>query len=171
LVARRIFDAVSTATAVMIRPYRADDFDACRICVAELQDVGRAIDPRLRLGDSMAEAYLEQMQARCQKFSGAILVADHGGGVVGFVMVLARVPFESLDEPPGSGAWIAELVVRSGFRGKGIGRALLQAGERYAWDAGATELRIGVMSENRRARELYLEEGFKPYSEVLAKIR
>ncbi len=54
---------------------------------------------------------------------------------------------------------------------QGIGRALLHAGERYAWETGATDLRIGVMSENRKARDLYLAEGFAPYSEVLAKIR
>ena len=160
---------MNAVAAITIRPYRDDDADACRTCVVELQDVEREIDSRLRPGESMADAYLEQMHVRCREHGGVLLVAEHGAAVVGLVLVLAHVPFDSLDEPPGSCAWIAELVVRSGLRGQGIGRTLLQAAERYARESGATELRIGVLSDNRPARALYLDEGFKPYSESLAK--
>ena len=152
-----------------IRQYRHADGDACRACVVELQDAERQVDPRLRTGDSMADEYLLQMHARCRDYAGTILVAEHADAIAGLVMVLTRVPFESLDEPPTDYALIAELVVRAGFRGLGIGRALLQAGERHARESGATELRIGVLSNNRAARQLYLAEGFAPYSETLAK--
>ena len=142
---------------------------ACRACVVELQDAVREIDPRLRPGEAMADAYLEQMHARCRASSGAIFVAEQAGVVVGLVMVLARVPFESLDERPGDYALVAELIVRTGFRGQGIGRALLHTAERYARDAGATELRLWVLSLNHSAKELYFDEGFATYGELLAK--
>jgi GNAT superfamily N-acetyltransferase len=61
-----------------------------------------------------------------------------------------------------------EIVVRSGFRGQGIGPTLLQAGERHVSEAGATDLGIGVLSDNRPARALYIDEGFTPYIEILA---
>lgn len=117
----------------------------------------------------MADEYLRQMHARCRDYAGTILVAEHNESVVGLVMVLGRVPFEALDEPPGDCAWVAELVVRASVRGRGIGRALLQAAERVARDAGAAELRIAVLSANRPARQLYLDEGFALHLETLAK--
>lgn len=152
-----------------IRPYQPTDADACRPCVVELQDSEREFDSRLRIGESMADDYFQQMHARCRDHAGTILVAEHADAVVGLVMVLARVPFEELDEPPGDYALVAELVVRAGFRGLGIGRALLKAAERYAREAGAGELRIRVLSDNRTARQLYLNDGFVPYLETLTK--
>jgi GNAT superfamily N-acetyltransferase len=152
-----------------IRPYEHDDVAACRACVVELQDAERRLDPRLRSGDSMADEYLRQMHERCRDYAGTIFLAEHADTVVGLVMILTHVPFESVDEPPGAYALVAELVVRAGFRAQGIGRALLHAAERHASDNGATELRIGVLSSNLPARQLYVDEGFTPYSEILAK--
>lgn len=157
---------VSVAT---IRSYEPVDEIACRACVVELQDAERGIDPRLRTGDFIADDYLAQMHARCRNHTGAIFVAEYCNEIVGLVMVLARVHFELLDEPSGDYALVAELVVRDGFRRRGIGRALLYCAEQYASDAGAAELQIGVLSENTAARDLYLHEGFAPYKETLSK--
>ena len=117
----------------------------------------------------MADEYLRHMHGRCREYTGTILVAEHADAIVGLVMLLTRVPFEALDEPPGHYALVAELVVRADARGRGVGRALLQAAERLAHSSGATELRIGVLSRNLPARQLYIDEGFAPYSEMLAK--
>ena len=152
-----------------IRRFEQTDARACRACVVELQDAERQLDPRLRTGDSIADTYLEHMHERCRVYAGTIFVAELAGVIAGLVMILTRVPFESLDEPPGAYALVAELVIRTGFRGRGIGRALLQAAERHARESGAMELRIGVLSANLPARQLYLDEGFTPYTEILAK--
>ncbi|HEY2853433.1 MAG TPA: GNAT family N-acetyltransferase [Gemmatimonadaceae bacterium] len=117
----------------------------------------------------MADEYLAQMHVHCREHAGAIFVAERLDEIVGLVMVLAHVPFEALDEPPGDYALVAELVVRRGFRRMGIARTLLDAAERYAEDAGALELRIVVLSQNGAARTLYLREGFAPYKETLTK--
>jgi ribosomal protein S18 acetylase RimI-like enzyme len=152
-----------------IRQFQRGDNDACRACVVELQDAERQFDPRLRTGDSMADEYLRHMHARCRKYAGTILVAQHADAIVGIVMLLTHVPFEALDDPPGHYALVAELVVRASARGQGVGRALLRAAERLARESDATELRIGVLSRNLPARQLYVGEGFAPYSEILAK--
>ena len=152
-----------------IRSYEPRDETGCRACVVELQDAERLIDPRLREGESMADAYLVQMHKHCRDYAGAIFIAEHDSEVVAMMMVLARVPFEWLDEPPGDYALVAELVVREGWRRRGIARALLSVAERYAREAGATELRIDVLSQNRPARQLYAREGFAPYKETLTK--
>ena len=159
----------SNEERVAIRRYGATDAAACRLCIAELQEAERRFDSRLRRGDEIADEYLQQMHDRCRQYTGTILVAESGRHVVGLAMILTRVPFESLDEPPGSYAVVAELIVRAGFRGRGIGAALLRESERYAGEAGAAELRINVMSANHTARRLYAREGFAPYLEILSK--
>lgn len=153
----------------IIRRYAADDAAACRACVVELQEAERRIDPRLRPGEAMADEYLGAMHARCAAFAGTILVAAIDDAVAGLAMVLTRVPFEALDEPPGEYALVAELVVRSRHRRRGVGAALLRAAEGVARDAGAAELRIAVLRGNRAARRLYRRTGFAPYIETLAK--
>lgn len=75
--------------AVVIREYRSDDAPVVRRCVVELQEFERAIDPRLRSGESMADAYWEQLQTRCAAKSGRVFVAEEGETIVGFVAVLA----------------------------------------------------------------------------------
>lgn len=154
---------------VQIRPYTAADEASCRACLVQRQEAERHIDPRLRRGEDMVDAYLEQVHARCREFAGTILVAEAAGEVVGVALVLARVPFEGLDEPPGEYAIVADLVVRDGYRRRGIGAALLGAAERHARAAGAAELRIGVLTGNHAARELYVRQGFAPYLETLAR--
>jgi GNAT superfamily N-acetyltransferase len=152
-----------------IRRYREDDEAACRACIVELQEAERRIDVRLRAGEEMADEYLRQMHARCRACAGVIFVAELDRNVVGLAMVLARVPFEGLDEPPGECAVIAELVVREGVRRNGLGSALLHEAEEYAREAGADELRIGVLSGNDAARRVYVRQGFAPYLETLSK--
>jgi ribosomal protein S18 acetylase RimI-like enzyme len=117
----------------------------------------------------MADDYCAQMQIRCGEAHGRILVAERQGSVVGFVTVLARQPFTELDDPLGTYAVITDLVVLEPFRGLGIGRRLLEDAEAFARAAGATELRIGVLAHNERARQLYLASGFAPHLEVFAK--
>lgn len=158
----------SSATCV-IREYRENDLSAVRDCIAELQDFEREIDDRLRPGASMAAEFLSRMIDRCRDCVGTILVAEYESAVVGFATILTRVPFEELDDPPGEYAIVTDLIVRGGFRRRGLGAALLAEAERYAREAGTSELRIAVLSANRVAAALYRRAGFAPYSEILTK--
>ena len=152
-----------------IRVYRDDDAGAIRECIVELQDYERTLDPRLRPGTDMATQYLTQMLDRCGVYAGRILIVECDGKVAGFATVLARMPFQELDDPPGEYALVSDLVVLEQFRRRGYGTALLRAAEQYAVDQGATELLIGVLSANQIARRLYLQEGFNSHREVLSK--
>jgi ribosomal protein S18 acetylase RimI-like enzyme len=153
----------------IVREYRAGDARALEACIIELQDYERTIDLRLRPGASMAVKYLAQTLDRCRDFTGQILILGCEGAVAGFVAVLARMPFHELDDPPGEFALISDLVVLEPFRRRGYGRALLAAAERFARENGARELRLGVLSANRTALELYRQAGFERHSQVLSK--
>ena len=154
---------------MIIRDYQESDAAALRLCVVVLQDAERAIDPLLLPGETMADRYCQRIHERCREAAGRVYVAEDESAVVGFVTVLAREPFLELDDPPGHYALITDLVVLDSHRGRGIGRQLLERAEAYAKQAGATELRIGVLTNNRAARRLYLEAGFQPHLEVLTK--
>ncbi len=152
-----------------VREYCDSDAPAICACIVVLQDHEREIDPRLRPGASMAADYLTQMHDRCRDFAGRIFILDCAGVVAGFITVLARVPFHELDDPPGEFALVSDLVVLEPFRRRGFGLALLEAAERHARELGAAELRIGVLSANRTAKQLYERAGFASHSEVLSK--
>ncbi len=154
---------------ILIREYRQGDAVAVRQCIIELQEFERAIDPRLRPGESMADDYREHIQGQCAEANGRVFVAEHEGAVVGFVAVLAAQPFTELDDPPGTYALVTDVVVQASHRGHGIGSQLLRHAEAFVRVAGATELRIGVLAENVAARRLYLDSGFVPHLEVFTK--
>jgi GNAT superfamily N-acetyltransferase len=154
---------------VVIRDYMETDAAALRQCVVAMQDFERTIDSRLRPGEEMADRYCERIHHRCLEAEGRVFVAEAEGGVVGFVAVLAREPFTELDEPPGHHALISDLVVLHPYRGRGIGRQLLQRAEAFALGTGASELRIGVLAQNDAARRLYLDTAFVPYLEIFVK--
>src|SRR5215510_16100190 len=154
---------------MIIRQYQHSDAAALRQCVIVLQEAERAIDPLLLPGAVIADRYCERIYERCREAAGKIFVAEEDSEVVGFVTVLAREPFVELDDPPGHYALITDLVVLESHRSRGIGRRLLERAEAYAKQAGSTELRIGVLSSNRKARRLYLDVGFQPHLEVLTK--
>jgi GNAT superfamily N-acetyltransferase len=153
----------------MIRDYDpARDRAAVRACFAELQDVERGLEPAMPEGRAVAEAYVDFMLARCAEWDGTVLVAEEDGAVVGFICVWARVPPDDPSEVRFS-AHVSDLVVLPAWRGRGIGRALLQRGETYARSRGAARLRIGVLARNADARRLYAATGFREVYVLLAK--
>jgi GNAT superfamily N-acetyltransferase len=154
---------------VIIRDYREADAVSLRQCVVVLQDHEQMIEPQLRSGEEMADQYCLELHARCRKSGGRVFVAEEDGVIIGFVAVLSRESFTELDEPPGEYAVVTDLVVLEPFRGRGIGRQLLQRAEAFVREVCTNELRIGVRSKNEAARRLYFEEGFIPHFEILAK--
>ena len=152
-----------------IREYGVADAAALRRCVVALQEFERTIDPGLRPGETMADAYCERMHARCGEAVGRIFVAELAGTVIGFVTVLAHEAFTDLDDPPGTYGLVTDLAVLPPHRKQGVGRRLLERAEDFAREAGATELRIGVLAQNTAARRLYLAAEFAPHLEILSK--
>jgi ribosomal protein S18 acetylase RimI-like enzyme len=117
----------------------------------------------------MAAEYFAHMLARCKEFRGTILVEELDEEVAGFVTVLTKVPFDSLDDPPGDYALIADLFVDDRFRRRGVGAQLLREAERLAVSAGAQEIRVGVLDGNHSAARLYRRAGFSPYLQTMSK--
>lgn len=58
---------------------------------------------------------------------------------------------------------VHDLAVLPGYRGRGIGRALLAAAEARALAAGCCKLTLEVREDNQRARALYHARGFRDF--------
>jgi GNAT superfamily N-acetyltransferase len=58
---------------------------------------------------------------------------------------------------------IHDIVVLPGFRGRGVGRAMLEFVEREARRRGCCKLTLEVLEGNRAARAMYLALGFEGY--------
>jgi GNAT superfamily N-acetyltransferase len=59
------------------------------------------------------------------------------------------------------------LVVTSGGRAAGVGRALLTAAEQLAREHGVDTVKVAVMGGNARAREFYEKNGYALAEHVL----
>lgn len=93
------------------------------------------------------------------------LLGEWRGRVAGFAAVrLTRGLFYV--EPH---AELTELYVEDGARREGLGRALVEAVARLAWQAGAAELWVLTGVDNQPAHSLYLSCGFQPAEVALSK--
>src|SRR5687768_13929667 len=99
----------------------------------------------------MADVYIDHLLKRCSGKSGRILVAEIGQSIVGLAAVLARVIPSDPEEEQTPYAYISDLVVLPDYRGRGVGRALLQQAEAYARRTGSTILRINALAKNEDA--------------------
>jgi len=84
-----------------------------------------------------------------------LLVASSAGGEpVGLVWV-------ALDRPRAGEAWIYDIQVYPEHRGKGYGRALLEAAEQEAARHGSQAIGLNVFGPNAVARRLYESSGYQ----------
>lgn len=85
-----------------------------------------------------------------------VLVADHGGEVLGFVAVHALPRFEHSDRI----VRIMALVVDAGVRERGIGRLLMEAAEQLGREVDAAFAEVTAGHHRPEARRLYEELGY-----------
>lgn len=144
-----------------IRAARIDtDFEQIRRCVVELQDYERKIDPRMPTGESIADAYLEEMLGKCKEHDGQIFLSEIDGEIAGYVTILGKVRSGNLDDGNLEYSCIDDLIVREQFRRYGVGMKLVEAAELFAKSKNARWLRLSVLARNTSARKLYSSSGF-----------
>ena len=87
---------------------------------------------------------------------GALVLANEAGADIG----VAALSFTWTLERGGKVAWLDELYVVPGQRGRGVGRRLLRRALREARAQGCRALELEVVLGHGRAASLYLREGF-----------
>ncbi len=91
---------------------------------------------------------------------------DHG--VVGLAVLLTRPPSAFSGAVPLNVIELDNVVVRSGYRSRGIGRQLVAATVDWSRGQGASHVGVAVHAFNRDARRFYEKAGFAPSIDRLA---
>ncbi len=115
-------------------------------------------------GRKAAAAGLGANRRRMADHGGAEMVAEIDGKVVGYLLCVIEKADAYIRESFGMQAYIAELVIDEGHRGKGLGQKLIAAAEDYARGRDMPSIFIGVLAGNAPADRLYEHLGYRSYS-------
>jgi ribosomal protein S18 acetylase RimI-like enzyme len=100
---------------------------------------------------------LERLDAEASP-GPVVLVADGGTStLLGFIVVQKQTDYFTGEDY----ASILNLVVHANVEGRGIGRILVEAAERWAKDCGFRSSALEVFATNRRARQFYEKIGYR----------
>jgi len=131
-----------------------------RVRVATAEDAGRAArlmhDFNTEFDEEIDEVEVLQRRYREQLGSGDLSVLIGGDGPDGFAQIRLKGQIYS-DAPT---AYLEELYVYPDKRGKGLGRALLEAAMEVARERGADHIDLGTSEDDTAARGLYESAGF-----------
>lgn len=143
-------------TGVEVRDAGGSDLPAVRrVLLAAYQEYAMALPPAV-FGRYLAEI----LDVEERLGNGRLLVAEHGGRVVGTVTWYDDAATEGLGWPAGW-AGLRALGVEPSARGLGIGRALVEACRRRALAAGAPALTLHTGGFMTAAVALYEAMGFR----------
>ena len=88
-----------------------------------------------------------------------MLVAEHEGEIVGYVWGgLEGMDYMALRGPAGA---LYDIVVDPGYRGRGIGRSLLDSALAALADKGAPRVVLSTAEQNEPAQHLFARAGFR----------
>jgi RimJ/RimL family protein N-acetyltransferase len=136
------------APGITVRPATLADVDAAVAMLAEVAGEGRWIATEAPVD---VEQRRRRMAEDVEREDAVILVAEAGGEVVGELgLHLARFGVAELG-----------MAVASGWRGRGIGSALLAEAVDQARAAGAHKVSLQVWPHNAAAIALYERFGFQ----------
>jgi RimJ/RimL family protein N-acetyltransferase len=135
-------------TPVTVRPATLDDVDAVVAMLVEVAGEGRWIGIEAPVD---VEQRRRRMVEDIEREEAIVLVAEAGGQPVGELgLYLARYGVADLG-----------MVVAAGWRGRGVGTALLAEAIARARTAGAHKIALQVWPHNAAAIALYERSGFQ----------
>lgn len=151
-------------SGVVIRAARAADLPAVIGLWRELQDLNAAFDPRLALNADAADWFLDYLGDQVENPNAAILVAQQEAQTVGYVFgqILRRPTLLS-----GDCGYVADLCVRDGWRGRGIGRRLHDRLRAWFLARGITGVEVQVVRANPASQAFWRKMGYGDFLRTL----
>jgi ribosomal protein S18 acetylase RimI-like enzyme len=120
-----------------------------------MQREWRVFTPRPGFYDEVGAKYRTAIGEHDQ----LVLVAEEEEDLVGMAYAEARTPSRFSDE---RALELSGVVVRSDFRGRGVGRALVAEAARFAQERGIPWVELKTFSPNQGAMEFWESLGFTP---------
>ena len=121
-----------------------------------MQSDWRVFTPRPGFYDEVGLKYREAMSTE----NAVVLVAEGDEGeIVGMAYGEVRIPSRFSDE---RALELSGVVVRTGYRGRGVGRALVQEAARFAGELGVEWVELKTFAPNQGAMAFWEGLGFTP---------
>jgi len=152
-----------------IREAEASDYDALCALFDEVDSLHRARLPHIFQKPDGPCRDKDYVLALIADETVGLFVAETEGQLAGLVCVVIT---ESAQVPilvPRRYAVIDNIVVRSAFRRRGIGRRLMEEAQRWAEAQGADSVELNVSQFNRGAIAFYESLGYKTASRRMSK--
>jgi ribosomal protein S18 acetylase RimI-like enzyme len=144
---------------VKVRQATPEDLPALVTLFQELdrlQRDWRVFTPRSGFYDEVETKFRAAMEP---SRDAVVLVAEHEGEIVGMGYGEAHVPSRFSDE---RALEVSGVIVRSGHRGQGVGRALMREAARFAAERDIPWVELKTYAPNRAAMTFWEDLGFKP---------
>lgn len=123
-----------------------------------------------RLDAAAGADYLPQLVDSATKKQGRIFIAEVAGAPIGWAVCYVSEHEPFVKEEERLYGYVSELYVEEAFRGRHIGRALLNACEGHFRTLGTKTVLIAALSANTRAVNAYRATGYTDYAINLRKI-
>jgi ribosomal protein S18 acetylase RimI-like enzyme len=143
---------------VKVRQGTPDDVPVLVALFQELdrmQSDWRVFTPRPGFYDEVGAKYREAMR----NANSVVLVAEDDAEVVGMAYGEVRIPSRFSDERAFE---LSGVVVRAGYRGRGVGRELVREAARFAAGVGVEYIELKTFAPNQGAMEFWESLGFTP---------
>lgn len=129
-----------------------------------LQAVSAAYEPRLAPNDGAADWFADFLRGELDNDHARLLVAVTNDGVIGYVFgqILQRPTLAT-----GACGYVADLCVKEGFRGRGIGRELFQTLRGWFHDQGLRAIEVQVVRANPASQAFWRKMGFGDFLRTL----
>ncbi len=147
---------------VVIRKAKDDDIDAITSLWEELMNFHAHLDPIFCPSPSGKEHYALWLERNLHQEDSIVLVAEHKGVIVGFVLAHYRhLPPVILHRDIG---FISDMAISEQFRNHGIGRQLYGRAEDMLRSLGATRIELKTSTLNPLSNHFWEDVcGFKEF--------
>jgi len=151
----------------MIYEYQPSDQAQTIDCILELLSAERMIEPIRISNRNIAELYFNEIQLKINNNCGKIFVSKENDEITGVLIV--DIEENEVYEQPGKHILIVDIVVKSDFRNRGIGKELMRKAEAFALENNVTEVRLYTLMKNKAALNLYRSCGYQDFGIALTK--
>lgn len=90
-----------------------------------------------------------------------VFVADDAGKLIGYHVVSIRYPGDVFVQTPYG--HISDLYLKSGYRGKAIGKELIAAARNWLKEQGIEKIDVKTFMENPKGKRFWEKNGFQPF--------
>lgn len=150
---------------ILLREYQEGDGELVRQFIERLQDYVVLRDPvkRIRRMSEFGEFGLKKVLEKLEKSRGRVYFAYEEEKIVGYIFgfVCDKQSEENLSEVvPTQEGQIEDVYVEEEYRGRGVGKLLMEKMGSYLKEQGCDSVWLEVFAPNSDAHDVYLKLGY-----------